>query len=707
MPYTPNSWVDGPTGLTPMTAAALTHAETQYAQATAYTDAKLLGSSILNVVDYGAVGDGVTDASSAIQAAVDSAADGKTIYFPAGTYLLNGSPITNVQSGGAVLSLHFVMADSAKLVKAGNSEIFKLVGAWDATQAVSAITSSTVADEGLETLNTVVLTVTGTMAWKRGDIVKVFSSDIIPGSRSDDGTFPTLSSRTGQFFTVYSTASNTVTLLGVLRDPMTANMRVARLQDINATIDGGVLDIADSFLTNGYTAQFVTLYCLKNPAVRHVTIKRTGAQAVNVGSCVNALVENVQVGWARNDATTVFGYGVNDNASSFTKVVGCHFAQIRHGYTDSNTTNTTTDPDPGKYGRTYGARIESCTVDSPTSAAFDTHSGGDSASFVNCIAINAVIGFSLRGRRHSIVDAQVRNCVKAFRFFTESTAGDSWGHSLDGAQVDGTAGAVVEVALNWGATHPQFGVQETRTISLKNIMARNVVGDAFIFTNAKIDMANINIEYGGAVGTEGNLVTNTRVMGTNVRFDYFNTTGSGQVLFNMATDPYMEFRGLRLVGFSSLASRVSKVFAPTSASVLRITDLDVDYQPSTSIYDQVTTASWVDYKIGAAPGSSSRMLQFVQADITVAANLRPIQRTRAEHITAEVNCTTAATLAALPVALVQGQLLAIVNTGTATLTIPNGTTSIMASGANTGIPALSSMLLESNGSGNWRQVKTV
>lgn len=47
-------------------------------------------ADIINVKDFGAVGDSITNDTSAIQAAI-SYASGKPIFFPAGTYLLNGS----------------------------------------------------------------------------------------------------------------------------------------------------------------------------------------------------------------------------------------------------------------------------------------------------------------------------------------------------------------------------------------------------------------------------------------------------------------------------------------------------------------------------------------------------------------------------------------------------------------------------------------
>ena len=53
----------------------------------------MINGSPNSVIDFGAVGDGSTDNSSAIQAAL-TASSGKTLVFPPGTYLINGTGLT-------------------------------------------------------------------------------------------------------------------------------------------------------------------------------------------------------------------------------------------------------------------------------------------------------------------------------------------------------------------------------------------------------------------------------------------------------------------------------------------------------------------------------------------------------------------------------------------------------------------------------------
>jgi polygalacturonase len=48
-----------------------------------------LGGKVLNMKELGAKGDGLADDTSAIHAAINAAAKGATIYFPAGIYIVS------------------------------------------------------------------------------------------------------------------------------------------------------------------------------------------------------------------------------------------------------------------------------------------------------------------------------------------------------------------------------------------------------------------------------------------------------------------------------------------------------------------------------------------------------------------------------------------------------------------------------------------
>lgn len=77
----------------------------RYVKAEGSTELRTLGerfADVVNVRDFGAVGDGVTDDTEAIEAALAAGA-GKTVFFPRGNYIVNGETNFSIQANTAIL----------------------------------------------------------------------------------------------------------------------------------------------------------------------------------------------------------------------------------------------------------------------------------------------------------------------------------------------------------------------------------------------------------------------------------------------------------------------------------------------------------------------------------------------------------------------------------------------------------------------------
>lgn len=74
-----------------------------------------------NVQSHGAVGDGATDDATAVLAAIDAAADGGTIYFPSGDYLLTTWPTAGKQIGTGK-SLRFIGEEESTITGSASKD---------------------------------------------------------------------------------------------------------------------------------------------------------------------------------------------------------------------------------------------------------------------------------------------------------------------------------------------------------------------------------------------------------------------------------------------------------------------------------------------------------------------------------------------------------------------------------------------------------
>lgn len=625
-------------------------------------------SSRFEASQLGFAADGVTDDTAAINAKIAEAADwGGLLIIPPGTYKLDG---TLINAGKSVR----VVAYGAVFVKDTETDAVDFEGAFESTVAVSAITPGVI----FGTTRGVTLTVSGTMPWKRGDVVKLFADNVLPETLVDVAVPAAETARVGQFMTVYSVAANSVVLLGDLIDPMTVNVRVARLADVTTVWEGGSFTVTDAYVAA--SERLGTFRCakLRKPVIRDVRMSRTGSSAFVMNSNFGYRVENCEVAWAKDDAGGGhYGYGVSDSLSMYGVVDGCRFFQPRHGYTTNYSVATAGEDVPQSYGRAFGAKIVNCLVESASSAAFDTHSDGERIEFINCLALNSPIGFQMRGRRNRITGCSVRQASTAVRLASDSDAGQCWGHTVDALSAENVA-TVFSIRTRHGGVHPDNGVRDTRPNTIRNVHAWGVTSQGWDLLNTTVAAENVNVEYTGAVSAAFviNSISNSALTAGRLRFDMTSASGTGAYLFSVTGSNPFEVQKLRVNGFSGLGTLLAQAVTIVSGTPEIRVDAIMDHLPSGGFSTASLGAnSWMKWSANVGVNNSSSAYKAL-TDATVQADIiQAVTRRRDPVVVIEYTLPGSQTLANLPNAQ-QGQVLIIQNSSTTgrNLTVTHGTT---------------------------------
>lgn len=442
-------------------------------------------SQVINVLDYGVTGNGVTRDSLAIKAVIDAAPPGSTILFPGGkTYLMYDA----IAFSGKSINIKAV---GAKFLYERSEAQIRFEGGFDAPISVTSMAAEVVNPDSH--MLSVVRTNLGAAvptSWRRGDIIRVFADDIIPGSRDAGDTSILTQGRVGQYLQVLSYSGSEVLLTGVLDDfsSYSTDIKVARLKtEVRFSWEGGDFDYTDAAMaqTGPGSDGTLDLAALYRPDVRGIEIRRFNRTAVRVVDCYAWKVQG-DFGFGPNILER-YGYGVGCYASSYGTLYNSRFGQVRHGFLDGHMFIPTGTGLPRLHGRPHDNSVVNCTVESSTNAAFDTHTSGLRERFIGCYADNARAGFSFRGKNHFMEGCVVTNSVTAVSMIQENSAGISEGHQVNDLRCE-NVGSIFVSNLGGVVGSAMYQTLVTNPTMINGVRARNVTGREFDITYNSVFM---------------------------------------------------------------------------------------------------------------------------------------------------------------------------------------------------------------------------
>ncbi|WP_371029174.1 hypothetical protein [Pseudoclavibacter sp. JSM 162008] len=465
---------------------------------------------------------GTTDSTTGLQAAMDATPDGGTLLIPAGRYLL--STAISPRNGKSIT----VSGYGAKLVATSTKSIISLRGTYDATIAVSSAADTAVTFPTGKAVPTSVIKLATTVAWTPGDVVKIVADDLIEGSRPG-------SRRIGEFGVVYSVSGSTVTLSGRLREQYRTNVRITRISRQTISVLGLELECIGSNLSQTSNEALLAFNRLLNPRIQDVRVTQSSNKVISLNSCFGYLVENVDVGYARDaSGESALGYGIVDNCCSFGRVIGGTFRHVRHAYTDDTPEVTANNSDLTYYGRTYGTLLIGVESFMTTSAGFSTHHSSEGVTFAACRTMGGVpaggtpAGFELRGRRHRITDCTAHQYVYGISIRTESGGGESWGHHISNFNAERMSDAAIIFNVNQSG-HPKQNTRDTRLNAIVDGIVATDCNRLVYCENAVINISNATYVAPEGVDDglyEGFFSRNSETLARNIVLDYtYNKAG--------------------------------------------------------------------------------------------------------------------------------------------------------------------------------------
>ena len=652
----------------------------------------------INVKDYGAKGDGVTNDTQSISDAISAMVGGETLLFPPGKYMLNNS----INNHGKSMN---VKAYGASFIKNGDFPHVFFYGTFEDTLFVTSIVETGVTD-GDQVLDGVSINMSDTVNWRKGDVVKIISNDIIPESR-DAGLNVTSNGRLGQFFTVYSVNGQTAKLIGKPVDNFTTGIRVAKINEVNVNWEGGTFDVTESHINAGYTSRCFDLNNLMNPLVANIVINRTTSMGLSYSGCYNAYADNVTVKSSINSLSNGgLGYAICNLSTQGLHITGLYAQTLRSGFTDGHGFIPENNPSFQLYGRPLNTRISNSVAEG-CNTGFGTHSSGVNTVISNSIVKNCGIGIGFRGRDNSannitIVDSR----LAAIRIFTE-IASRTYNNTINNVTIINCVNAI-EVFNNGNSSSPVEGVREARSNVISNVYAKGVTKYLLIAKNSTLWLNDVFCEFDHKTSASGNLIENSVINGRDWNFNSGTSTVSGLSLIqltNAAKPSFVKIDGITFTG--DVINTFTKLLHGTNEHIAQLDNVVMDARP-TILFDSVGANSWIKWRVYDNHKSNSAVMTLNTSQIVDDVAISKVSSIKDPIIYIKVALSSPQTMGKMPAPNFIGQIMVIRNASGHNLTIKSGAIygTNMSGATDAVVPAYSTIMLVAEFD-NWTQIKIV
>jgi len=386
----------------------------------------------VSVKDFGAVGDGVADDTTAIQAAINYIGNigGGTVYIPAGTYLISAT--LTVVSG----------QDNVRITGAGSgSTIFKRNGSFrffrinTVTNGIDETQGNTLASNAAKGTTTITLT-TG-----KGANITPKTWVVIRSEAAAEGG-PNITTKQGNFIFVEDVVGDVLTISSPLLNTYTTanSSEICNTNLVNGFELSGVGFDGNNYFFSGSinTANAIEIYWAYRPYINDIKAWELPNVFLALTGCISTQISDVYgydfLSTGYNGATNGFGYGVVELAlNQGLTATNLTFDRVRHAYTTAALNFF--------YGVPTGSRISNSTAMNCRGAGFDTHPEGRDVGFTNCSVIGCLQhGFQIRSVDTIISNCSVDSCLATGLYLTV----DSIGTVVENVKISNTNYAIVQ-----------------------------------------------------------------------------------------------------------------------------------------------------------------------------------------------------------------------------------------------------------------------